>query len=183
MKVVTTIDSQTIESLFQDHYEGLCRYAFSILKNQDEAEDVVQKLFLKIWEKRKELEIQSYIKSYLFRAVYNSSLNELKRINKKSMQEELENLPQLKTDDSEPILYQELEGRIEEALQTLPEKCGEVFQLSRFKDLSYKEISEQLNISIKTVENHMGKALKMMRMELQDYLPAIIITLLLLKKW
>ena len=99
------------------------------------------------------------------------------------MQEELENLPQLKTEDSEPILYQELEGRIEEALQTLPEKCGEVFQLSRLKDLSYKEISEQLNISIKTVENHMGKALKMMRMELQDYLPAIIITLLLLKKW
>ena len=99
------------------------------------------------------------------------------------MQEELENLPQLKTEDSEPILYQELEGRIEEALQILPEKCGEVFRLSRFKDLSYKEISEQLNISIKTVENHMGKALKIMRTELQDYLPAIIITLLLLKKW
>lgn len=179
------INANVIETLFREHYEGLSRYAFSILKDQEEAEDVVQKLFVKLWEKRKEIEIWKDVKSYLYRSTYNASLNELKRIKRHTMYETVnkEKGFQSDNDSSATVISSELEEKIENALQTLPEKCGEVFRLSRFKELSYKEIAEKLEISVKTVENHMGKALKLMRVELEEYLPAIIVTILLLKGW
>lgn len=179
------IDANTIETLFRTYYDGLCRYAFTILKGQDEAEDVVQKLFIKLWEKRNELEIAKDVKSYLFRSTYNASLNELKRLKKKNMHDTIDSNMNLQgnEDASSTVLSAELESKIEAAINTLPEKCGEVFKMSRMKELSYKEISEQLNVSIKTVENHMGKALKLMRVALSEYLPELVLTILLMQGW
>lgn len=185
MKQITVINSSVLEDLFRDHYEALTRYAFTIVKDNREAEDVVQKLFVKLWEKRHELEILNDVRAYLYRSTYNSSLNALKRLNRMTeMTASTEvNISEGTTDASHRVLSGELEDRIEHALGRLPEKCGEVFRLSRFQDLTYKEISEQLNVSIKTVENHMGKALRIMRKELEEYLPMIVITILLSKGW
>jgi RNA polymerase sigma-70 factor (ECF subfamily) len=94
-----------------------------------------------------------------------------------------ENGFQSDSDTSSRIRSSELELQIEKAIQTLPTKCAEVFRMSRFNEYSYKEIAEKLDISIKTVENHIGKALKLMRQELEEYLPALIVTILLMNGW
>ncbi|XOV67935.1 MAG: RNA polymerase sigma-70 factor [Fluviicola sp.] len=171
------------ESTFREHYEPLTRYAHSILKNQEEAEDAVQKLFIKFWEKRFELQIEN-VRAYLYRATYNTCLNEVK--SKKNLRNHVseDDVQILASDDSSNnILEEELQSQIETAMEVLPEKCRQVFQLSRFEEKSYKEISEELNISVKTVENHIAKALKIMRTELSEYLPWLLITILVSKGW
>ena len=185
MEVITELDSGMIDKLFHQHYEGLSRYAFSILKEQGEAEDVVQQLFITLWEKRKELEISKDPRAYLYRSTYNRCLNEVKRIKRRGMQTDASKEIGLRSSDdaSERLVGKELEERIEKALQSLPTKCGDVFRLSRINELSYKEIAEKMDISTKTVENHMGKALRLMRDELKEYLPLIVITILLSKGW
>ncbi|MDX1444551.1 RNA polymerase sigma-70 factor [Lishizhenia sp.] len=185
MELVEAITSQTLESWFNQYYESLARYAYTMVKRQEVAEDIVQKLFIKLWEKRKELEIKGQTKSYLYSAVHNASLNHLNSAKRKNSHREVEEDYSLsgseRTDSG--IESKELEQTIELAMQTLPPKCREVFQLSRQEQLSYKEIADQLNISTKTVENQMGKALKLMRSALHEYLPAFIIHILILRGW
>lgn len=171
------------ESAFREHYEPLTRYAHSILKNQEEAEDAVQRLFVKFWEKRMELQVEN-VRAYLYRATYNTCLNQVKS-NKNALKHVPEESVQVQTSEeaSDHILGAELQDQIEHAMQALPEKCREVFHLSRFEEKSYKEISEELNISVKTVENHIAKALRIMRSELAEYLPMLLITILVSKGW
>jgi len=183
MQKTVEIDLDQIEVLFRRHYQDLTRYAHSIIKEQRSAEDVVQQLFVKLWEKRDDLSIRSDVKSYLYRATYNASINVWKRRKRQETEGEVSGVLPAAERSSDLVLSKELEDRIEMALQTLPEKCQEVFRLSRFNELSYKEIADELKISTKTVENHMGKALKLMRQELSDYLPQLVITLLLSMKW
>ncbi len=172
------------EILFRENYESLARYAFSILKNQEEAEDVVQRLFVKFWEKRNEMESILDHRAYLFRSVYNSSLNQLKRMQRsQAFSGDGEAAVASSDAANHLVLSDELQSKIDQAVTGLPTKCQEVFRLSRFEDLSYKEISEHLDISIKTVENHMVKALRIMREELSEYLPLLIITLIVSKGW
>lgn len=185
MELVEVITSQTLENWFKQYYEALARYAFTLVKKQEEAEDIVQKLFIKLWEKRNELDIKGNPKSYLYGAVHNSSLNHLNSAARRHAHREVEedySISAYEKTDSR-IESKELEQTIELAMQTLPPKCRDVFQLSRQEQLSYKEIAEQLNISTKTVENQMGKALRLMREALQDYLPAFIIHILILRGW
>lgn len=171
------------ESTFREHYEPLTRYAHSILKNQEEAEDAVQRLFVKFWEKRFELEIDN-VRAYLYRATYNTCLNQVKS-NKNALRHVPDSEVQIHASDdaSHGMLGEELQLQIQDAMEVLPEKCRQVFQLSRFEEKSYKEISEELNISVKTVENHIAKALKIMRTELSEYLPLLLITILVSKGW
>lgn len=178
------LNSERFEALFREHYEGLGRYAFSFVKDQTASEDIVQKLFVNIWEKRKELQIHE-IKSYLYRSVYNFSMNEIKRMKRNQFHSEINDRMEVFSNLDSSVLLQEkeLESKIELAIQSLPEKCGEVFRLSRFNELSYKEISEKLNISVKTVENHMGKALRILRVELREYLSEIYVIILLMSGW
>lgn len=176
------ITSKFLESLFNRHYEELVRYAFTIVKDNESAEDVVQKVFIRLWEKRFELlEIVNF-RAYLYRSVYNASINQYTAQKKKSREDVLGNLSSSQESD-ELVLSRELQEQINQALETLPEKCREVFELSRLEGLSYKEIAEQQQISIKTVENQMGKALKLMRIALSAYLPSFVLTLLLHVKW
>lgn len=185
MLVITQLDAKAIDSLFQDHYTALCRYAYSILKAQDSAEDVVQQLFLTLWEKRNELEVPENPRAYLFRSVYNRCLNEVKRGKFKENDSGNGMVYTVASDEtaSHGMIGSELEELIERSIGNLPEKCQEVFRLSRFEELSYKEIAERLMISTKTVENHMGKALKLMREALSEYLPQVIIMILVAKGW
>ena len=176
--------SSVINILFDQHYKELSRYAFSILKNQEESEDIVQKLFVKLWEKRTEMDAIENIRAYLYRSVYNMSLNAQKRASRSTSLEETTVLQTLTEpgDSSETVVSGELNTLIHQAVNSLPEKCRVVFQLSRFEQLSYREISEQLNISTKTVENQIGKALKVMREALKEYMPLLVLTILLLNR-
>lgn len=176
-------NENAFEAIFKGYYVRLCNFAYSFLEDKDEAEEVVQSTFLTIWEKHDSLEIQVSLKSYLYRSVHNSCLNKIKHSKVKQVhQESTKSKEEVFSDDaSEHIISKELEHQIEIAINALPPKCAMVFRLSRFENLSYAEIADQLGISVKTVENQMIKALKILREELKDYLPALI-WLLFLKK-
>lgn len=184
MSNTLAMDSRQIEMLFRDHYEGLGRYAFSILKSQVAAEEAVQKLFVNLWEKRDNLKITE-VKAYLYRSVYNSCMNELKKKEREKKYVPISDTLQVMSTDHAhgEVMLQDLNLQINEAIACLPEKCAEVFRLSRHGELSYLEISEKLDISVKTVENHMGKALRIMRAELQAYMTDLLLIVLLLKEW
>lgn len=174
-------DKNAFEIVFKSYYQSLCNYACSIIKDIDESEEVVQNIFYNIWNKRETLEIQGPIKSYLYRAVHNDCLNKLKHAKVKSMYAEdyKKTASEGYEDASKTIQAKELGTQINEAIESLPDQCGKVFKLSRFENLKYSEIAEQLNISVKTVEVHMGKALKILREKLKDHLPILIWLLLI----
>lgn len=136
------------------------------------AEEVVQQLFLKFWEKRELLQVGTSMKAYLYKGVYNDSLNLLKhqKVKLKYQDYTLHTADHLSDPASAKIELGELELKLREALNELPEQCRTIFQLSRFEELKYREIAEKLNISIKTVENQMGKALRLLRAKLADFL-------------
>lgn len=182
MTQVAEINTSVLNTLFKTHFDELCRYAHSILKDQDAAEDVVQQLFIKLWEKRATIGTIDNIRSYLFRSTFNMSLNEQKKMQRMYKSEEdivKQGFFQSGDDASSLLVSHEVQDRINRAMLVLPEKCREVFHLSRNEQLSYKEIADEMNISAKTVENQMGKALRIMREELKDYLPLVILTLVL----
>lgn len=160
-----------IERLFMANHKALCNLANRILRNRDTAEDIVQEVFIKIWQKRDEIKIESTLKGYLFKAVANAALNELQRIKKFQYHTEIkeDQLPSV-----DPVSHESdqgfLEQKIQEALDDLPPKCKVIFTLSRYENLKYKEIAEQLDISVKTVEAQMGIALEKMRLKLKPYL-------------
>jgi len=175
-------DPLAFEQLFDSCYEPLCRYAYSILRDMDDAEDVVQKAFCKLWDQHETLNIQSSINSYLYRIVHNDSLNTIQE--QTSHQElNLNYMSSMNSDVNSTIEYiesTELQKAIDNALAGLPPQCRRVFEMSRMEQLSYSEIARQLNISTNTVENHMSKALKLLRANLKDFL-SIYLFLQLLK--
>jgi RNA polymerase sigma-70 factor (ECF subfamily) len=170
-------DTTAFEMLFRTYYQPLCNYAYSFVQDKDEAEEIVQATFLSVWEKRDTLTIHTGVKPYLYAMVRNASLNVLKheKINQQHVVGELAVAERSVESVARTVMASELESRIYKALDKLPEQCRLVFKLSRFEELKYAEIAEQLNISIKTVENQMGKALKIMREQLKDYLPLFIV--------
>nr|WP_229252973.1 RNA polymerase sigma-70 factor [Dyadobacter sp. CECT 9275] len=169
-------DEPAFERVFRTYYERLCHYAGSLLKDEDEAEEVVQTVFLTIWEKREDLEITLSLKSYLYRAVHNHCLNRFKHTSVREAHREYTHhfVPQSYESVTEAIYADELQQRIESAVSELPEQCQLAFRMSRFEELKYQEIADQLGISIKTVENQIGKALRILRTALADYLPSLL---------
>ncbi len=170
-------DERIFEEIFRKYYQSLSNYANSILKEMDESEEIVQNLFLGIWEKRADLEITVSLKSYLYRAVHNHCLNRIKHLKvREEYQQYATNFYDVSHESvSNTVMKNELEQKIESAIEKLPEQCRIVFSMSRFEELKYHEIAEKLAISPKTVENHIGKALKLLRIELSEYLPLMII--------
>lgn len=165
-------DIKSYEELFRTHYGNLCSYANKYVEDLDAAEEIVQEVFVKLWENRNTIEINTNFQSYIFRAVRNSCLNLIKHINireeyKAYNQQELERNQQ---NLEEEIHASELETRIREAIEQLPAERRKVFIMSRYEGLKYREIAEKLNISDKTVENQMGKAIKFMKEKISKYL-------------
>lgn len=173
-------DDQAFEHLFKSHFKALHSYALAILKDEDTAEEIVQQMFLKFWEKRELLNIQSSVKAYLYKCVYHDSLNFLKHEKIKTKYQDFASYTMNNHQEpaSSKIEMTELEYRIAQALNELPEQCRTIFQLSRFEELKYREIAEQLGLSVKTIENQMGKALKIMRLKLADFLSLILLGLM-----
>jgi RNA polymerase sigma-70 factor, ECF subfamily len=174
-------DELAFEQAFRQYYERLCGYANSLLHDLDEAEEAVQSVFLKLWERREGLDIQTSLKSYLYRAVHNRCLNRAKHEKVKREYEgyNAEQLRQNPAQASDLAIQNELQGRIEVAVASLPEQCRAVFKLSRHEGLKNQEIADQLGISVKTVENQMTKALKVLRTHLADYVTVYLLWILL----
>jgi|GEM_PF-6124 len=167
------------EKVFKEHFKGLHSYAFTIIKDDIMAEEMVQNVFFKLWEKKGRLEVNQSVAAYLYRAVYNESLNYLKHLKvRDAHQAYVKHQPEGSNSTAEHMKLQDLQRHLDKAMAELPEQCRTVFQMSRFEELKYHEIATRLNISVKTVENHMGKALRLLREKLADFLPALLLILL-----
>ncbi len=164
--------------VFRDYYTPLVRYGNTFLKDTDETEDVVQQVFVSLWEKRTQLDIHTSVRAVLYRAVHNACLNRLKHHKvRREYAGDFKNT-QSDSEQTDALEAAELQERINRAIEGMPEQCARIFKMSRFEQLKYQEIADQLGLSIKTVENQMGKALKIIREALKDYLPLFILFLL-----
>ena len=177
--LLTDGDEMAFEQVFKKYFKALHAYAFTIVKEEETAEEMVQALFLRLWEKKENLDPQINLKAYLYRSVHNDSLNYLKHQKVKAKyQNHMVYQMKNETDNAaNRVQLRELENQLQRALTELPEQCRTIFQLSRFEELKYQEIADHLSLSIKTVENQMGKALKLLRLKLVDFLPLVLMLL------
>ena len=172
-------NQQIFDYLFHYYYTGLVAFAIKYVDNKDIAEDIVQEFFYKLWIKRGELEIKQTIKTYFFTSVKNRSLDYIKHQQvKKKFVDQVKESADIH-EDYDLLVESELRERINLAIEKLPEKCRQIFIMNRFDGLSPKEIAEKENISVRTVEGHIGKGIKILRKELEQYLPASMILLVL----
>jgi RNA polymerase sigma-70 factor, ECF subfamily len=156
------------QQVFEGCYESLCQYAFTILRDPAEAEDTVQAMFVKVWERRTELDIRQSIRSYLFRAVYNQCMNQLShRAVRRKHVDDHQAMADIDTQHPE-VFMSELDENIRKAIELLPAQCKTIFIMSRYEELRHPEIAQKLNISVNTVQNQICKALKVLREELKD---------------
>lgn len=182
LQIFSEMKSDSKESFnyfFDYYYSGLCIYANNFTGDLSTSEEVVQDVFVRFWEKRHSLTIENSVRYYLFRSVYNQCMNHLKH-KKVEQNYRKEKVEQAEFDPGEQwSLYNEFELRhiLDQAISKLPDRCREVFELSRFENLKNKEIAEKLGITEKTVENQITKALKVLRKELKDFLPIFLMYL------
>jgi RNA polymerase sigma-70 factor, ECF subfamily len=168
--IITAIregNTVAFQHVFDSCYESLCAYAYSILRDAPEAEDTVQSIFMKLWEKRGALEIRQSVRSYLFRAVYNQCLNQIEHRAVKSRYRAISQVETVDTSSDPEVFPEELDERIRLAVDNLPPQCKRIFVMSRYDGLRYPEISSRLNISVNTIQNQICKALKLLREELK----------------
>jgi RNA polymerase sigma-70 factor (ECF subfamily) len=177
----SNVVNQTVEEVykqcFYEYFESLFRYAFTIVKNSAEAKDIVQTVFVKLWEKRDEVNLATSARSYLYTSVYHLCLNNVR--DHKIRATHHENLVAKELLHTNPAEEKETRIRIQEAIDSLPGRCKEVFYKSRFQGKKYAEIATEMNISVKTVEAQMGKALRYLREQLADLAVVCLIYLLL----
>lgn len=169
-------DMKAFKMLFDDYYEKLAYFAFQYLKDKDSAEDVVQELFSNLWINRHKLSVQKSISAYLYGAVRNACLNQLKHRKVKEAYFST-SMTSMDYDSYIPnkIDAEMLDQLIQSCISALPAERQKIFLLSREQDLKYKEIAEKLGISVKTVEAQMGKALRFLRESLKEYLTVFIL--------
>ena len=156
------------EDIYKAHYRELRIAAENIISDADAAHDVVQEVFVKLWHRREELGAILNERAYLYKAVINASITYLSGAKKKTS---LGDLPvESGSSADQGTMTKELQEKIQKALDALPPKCKAIFVLSRFEGMKNKEIAELMGLSLKTVENQMGIALKKMRDDLKNYL-------------
>lgn len=173
------MNEDSFEVLFRENFEVLRNIAFRVVKDTDIAKDIVQQVFYKLWKNKDQLNIKSSMRSYLHRAVINTSLNHIEK-NKKMIHVEDEQLANTKSnivDAVEQLSHDDMQGALKKAIDVLPERCRLVFVLSRFDGLSNKEIASHMDTTLKTVENQMGKALKHLREHLRPLLENKLISI------
>lgn len=170
-KLFQTAPDQAIEILFREYYPQVCRAVLRIIPDPGIAEDIAQDVFFELWRKRDQLKVTTSFGAYLRRAARNKSLNYIrdKKINPEG-EEKLPNSLGIQVDANQRLEALDLQQAIDTAVLGLPDRCREIFSLSRFEDMSYQEIADQLNISVKTVEHQISKALRLLRKTLGPYL-------------
>ena len=177
-------NKEIFEEIYRQYYSPLCFYCMRYVGDIEEAKEIVQGLFLKIWIKRNELNINTNVKSYLYRAVQNYALNHLHQqkikqkyiINKAHFPKQISENGQLKLEE------EELRNMIKSAVLKLPDKRRKIFELSRYENMNYAQIAKHLTISVKTVEAQMTKSLKYLRQVLKEYLPVFLLQIIWISK-
>lgn len=181
-------DEETYISLFREYYIPLCAYSRRYVGRKDVAEEIVSDTFLKIWENKASIQINTSIKSYLFQSVCNNSLYYLRKLKNDAvlddyfMETASENIAfSILADEIEEqsLTMETINSRIEDAVKQLPEQQQKAFRLRRFEGKKNKEVAEIMGISVKTVEMHLSKATLTLRLKLKDYLPSFLLFLLL----
>lgn len=172
-------DEKGLQLIFDRYYKYLVVTAFKVLNDDHQARDIVQDVFFSFWKKRTELDINISLKAYLRRAVVNRCIDFLRSKKRKGTDVEISdsNQPTDQFSIQDTLEVNDLQTALQAGIDGLPERCRQVFSLSRFEDMSHKEIAAKLDISVKTIENQMTKALKILRNVLQNY-QAIIAWLL-----
>lgn len=160
-----------LQKIFDLHYAEVCRAIYKLVPDVSLMEDLAQEVFIRFWEKREQIEVLESIGGYLHRMAVNEALAHLRRRRFFDDVSEAVHLPAAAADHAETtLLHQDLSFRLDAALNALPPRCRMVFLLSRFEEMSYREIADKMDISMKTVENQMGKALKLLREQLREFL-------------
>lgn len=169
-QIVQINNQREFQEIYHQHFNGLANYAYSVLKDKDAAKDVVQDVFLDLWNKRETLSIKTSLEAYLVRAVKFKSIDFIRK--DKTKQQYVANMtpsnvPHTET-DSDDGQTEDRKKQLSYAIAQLPTKCRQVFLLSRINGYTYKEIAAEMDISTKTVENQISRALKLLRQKLSD---------------
>ena len=181
-------DEETYIFLFREYYVRLCAYSRRYVGRKDIAEEIVSDTFMRIWENRETININTSVKAYLFHAVCNNSLNYLRKLKKEAILDEYflktssENIGFATVSDEieeQSLTMKNIHEKIEEAVSLLPEQQQKAFRLKRFEGKKTREVAEIMGLSVKTIEMHLSKATLRLRQNLKDYLPSFLLFLLL----
>ncbi|HEY4789493.1 MAG TPA: RNA polymerase sigma-70 factor [Bacteroidales bacterium] len=180
-----SVDKSLFEALYQYFQPRLKYFANQYLHDSDDAQSIVQDVFTELWDKRNSLSEDTNIQAWLFTVTKNKALKMISKIKSRQNYDNYIRIRQLDIDykalddfETSNFLFDELQSKVQSALEKLPASCRMIFEMSRFQDKKNKEIAEELGLSIKTVEAQISKALKLMRNYLKDYLPLFSILML-----
>ena len=163
------MEAEQFEAIYRENYSALRQVARNLIRDADAAHDIVQEVFVRLWNRREELHTVLNPAAYLYKSVVNAALNYLEQNKKRRPGGDAIHLTASETSDG-PLELKELHKKVSDAIEKLPPKCRAIFVLSRLEQRKNKEIAALLNLSLKTVENQMGIALKKMREDLQPFL-------------
>ncbi|MEM9547129.1 MAG: RNA polymerase sigma-70 factor [Bacteroidota bacterium] len=169
-------DERAFETLFKKYYVRLSHFVFQYVENMPDAEEIAQESFLNIWEKRQILEISTSFRSYLYAAAKNKALNFIRNTNRRKGH--LSVISSFRTNEEDvlsELSANEINDQLFLAVEQLPPKCRQIFQMSRIEGLKHKEIAAQMELKVKTVENQIGIALKFLRTHLSEFLKIIAV--------
>jgi RNA polymerase sigma-70 factor (ECF subfamily) len=174
--LMVQVDESIFEHVFKTHFKNLYAYAYTLVKDESAAKEIVQQAFFNLWQKKDRFRSVETLPPYLYRSVHNAGLNHLSHLKVRAAYRQ-HHLHASETAATTPErLYQkEIEAKITEAYNELPEKSRLIFHLSRHEGLKYAEIAQKLQVSEKAVEKHMTKALKIFRLKLKEYLSCILL--------
>ncbi len=167
-------DVDAYESIFKKYYRPLVVFAIKYINNTETAKEIVQDFFVKLYEKRYSINIDTSLKSYLYKSVYNACLNYISQ--NETRNRHFKNMAS-QTEDSvidDHVAAVELQNRIYECIESMPEQCKKIFKMNRLEGLKNEQIAQKLNLSKRTVETQISKALKILRKELNDYVSGVL---------
>ena len=165
-------NERAFDTIFKLYYKSLCQFSYSFIKDQDTAENLVQEVFAKLWEKRDSITNVDNLLSYLMGMVRNQSIDFLRKEKTNLKTYNKLRLEKSENTTEEQILKNEFEEKLLKSIMNLPERCRTAIEMSRFDGFSNKEIAQKMEISVKGVEALIGRSLKLLRSELQEFLPS-----------
>lgn len=170
-------DQEAFKELFFDFYPSLCVFAERYVSSPEACEDIVQETFYNLWKNRKKIEVTSSFRNLLITSVKNSCVDYLRKQSVRRIHSERQIYHENIDTPEEIYTVSELEEMLKTALDRLPPNVRKAFELSRFENMTYNKIAEEMDVSPKTVEAYISKALSVLRVELKDYLPLTLLFL------
>jgi len=175
-------DMKAFDIIYKKYSARIYSFVLGIIKSKDDAEDIVQEVFIKLWDKRKTINEHLSFKSFLFTIAYNTTISLIrKKVKEKDfvIMVKSRQIPLNSNSDNLQLEFEELQEKLNKTIEKLPERQKQVYVLSRREELSYKEIAKKMGISVNTVENHMSKALKFIRKSINQssYISALFYAL------